>query len=1000
MPEPFEVLLLGPVVVREQRGDVLAVGGGRERALLARLALAAGRVVPVERLIDDVFGESPPASARNALQVYVSHLRRRLSADAVRSTGAGYALGALAAGVDVDRFGQLVDAGIRLRRTGAEKSAVDRLSDALGLWRGEPLADLGEYEFARSAAVGLGELRAGAVEELAEAQLACGRHDVVVGSLMPLLAEYPFREGLRAAVMSALYRSGDRAQALAVYRDGRRILQDELGLDPGPALRAVHAAILSDDPTLLAEAPHAARGLDAVSPPAPATPLLGRASVLAGLSSLVESRDVRLINVLGPGGAGKTRLALELAAHPPRRYGSATVWVSLVGLTDSLQVLPAVGAALRLRGPELGVVQVAAALEGADTLLVLDNAEHLLPELADVVAALLAACPDLTVVVTSRAALRLDGEHRFPLGPLPIPDPDGDLDEVLANPAVELFVQRARQAHPAFSLTPAAAPTIARICQRLDGLPLGIELAAARTSLLEPAAMLARLQSRLSLLTSGSRASAEQHRSLRATLDWSYHLLSHPAQRLFAELAVFRGGFTLDAAEAVTRAPSTGIGPGNDPGAPPVVDTLQELLDASLIIRDPDGHMHMLETTLEYATERLTDSGGDDRVRAAHCAYYRDQVMSRSDHIPPRPATASDVDWLIQELGNLRVATEWAAANDPDALVDLATRTAMHWNETGHWPNFQLLLEQATHYGAGIRGFDTEYRLAVVLMDRGRISDAIARLDRALAHLAGVDDSGRLAVGVALRAVLAHYAGDAGRAMELVEEALRAANTTDNLGARALAFLSAGSALGIEDVARSRRLMLQARADATRAGNTVLRCVVANNLADLALTAGDPDAAVYWCREALQDVSNRGTRAYILNNMGGALLLKEDLAQARLTLREVLRIALNTSDFVVAEALLFSAALAAASGDLPAAAILLGRHDAMLGALGRERADSSVRIYEQFLADLPDRLGASEYDKYRAQGEALTRQQLVDWLLHDHVPLSEHSAAIRSRGIG
>jgi predicted ATPase/DNA-binding SARP family transcriptional activator len=1002
MPELFEVLLLGPVAVRDQRGGALAVGGRRERALLARLALAGGRVVAVERLIDDLFGESPPATARNALQVYVSHLRKRLDADAVRSTDAGYALGPPAAGVDVDRFGQLVDAGIRLRRTGSEKSAVDRLGDALDLWRGDPLADLSEYEFARTAAVGLGELRASAVEELAEAQLACGRHDEVVSLLMPLLVEYPFRERLRAAVMSALYRSGDRAQALAVYRDGRLILQEELGLDPGPALQALHAAILSDDPTLVAEAPHAAHALDAVSPPAPATPLLGRAGALADLSSLVDRRNVRLISVLGPGGAGKTRLALELATHPPSRYASATVWVSLVSLTDISQVLPAIGAALRLRGSELGVAQVTAALEGADILLILDNAEHLLPDLAGVVAALLTASPDLTVVATSRAALRLDGEHRFPLGPLPIPDPDGGLEDLMTNPAVDLFSQRARQAHPAFGLTAAVAPTIARICQRLDGLPLALELAAARTSLLDPAAMLARLESRLGLLTSGPRARAEEHGSLRATLDWSYRLLSHPAQRLFAELAVFRGGFTLDAAEAITRVRPAGVASCDDPGALPAVDALQELLDASLIVREPDGRMHMLETTLEYAIERLTDSGDDNRVRAAHCAYYRDQVRNRSDRIPPRPATAAELDWLTEEQENLWVATHWAAAHDDDALVDLATRTAAHWNDIGYWPDFEPMLEQATRHAAGVRGFDTEYSRAFGLGELGRINDAIAHADRALAHIAQHDHPERLALGVALRALLAHLAGDTGRAMELSETALRTAETTSNLDVRALVFMARAAALASHDPARSHRWVLHALEEATRAGNEHLVWQAYTNLAEIALTTGNSEEALYWCREVLRRdlLSKPIIRAYIVDIMAGALLLKGDLPQARTALREALRLVVNTSHFVAVEALLFFAALAAASGDLRAAAILLGRHDVMLQTLGSVRVDSSVRIYDQFLADLPDRLGASVYAAYRAQGEALTWQQVIDWLLHDHVPLSENPAAIPSWGTG
>jgi DNA-binding SARP family transcriptional activator len=347
------VWLLGPV---EVTGSAVGAGSGlagRERALLARLALDAGRPVGVERLIDDLWEEDPPAGARNTLQVYVSHLRRALGAGLVESRAGGYGLVLDRSAVDAHRFADLAATGAGLVSAGRAAEAVAVLDEALGLWRGDPLADLAGYGFARLEAARLGELRAGVVEELAAVELARGRHDRVVAEFGSLVEEFPFRERLRAAVMTALYRQGRAADALEVYRTGQVVLREELGLDPGPGLRALQAAILADDPGLVAAAP-TARDVGAVPPPAPATVLLGRAGEVAAVAGLVADPGVRLVTVLGPGGTGKTRLVLEVAHYPPEVFAGAVVWVSLVGSDDPGLVLPAVGAALRLQAPDRG----------------------------------------------------------------------------------------------------------------------------------------------------------------------------------------------------------------------------------------------------------------------------------------------------------------------------------------------------------------------------------------------------------------------------------------------------------------------------------------------------------------------------------------------------------------------------------------------------------------------------------------------------------------------
>ncbi len=536
------VSLLGPVEWRgrpdEGGGDRLAP---RERALLARLAVDVGRVVGVARLIDDLWGEASPAGARNTLQVYVSHLRRRLGPELIASRGDGYSLALGPGSVDAHEFGGLVASGAQILTAGRHRDAVDVLDEALALWRGEPLADVIDYEFARVEATRLSELRATALEQLAEALLACHRDDRVVAELGPAAREFPYRERLRGAVMTALYRQGRSAEALEVYGEARALLRDELGLDPGPLLQALQAAILADDPTLLAGAPQTARVLGAVPPPVPATGLVGRGEDVAALAGMLADPGVRLVSVLGVGGSGKTRLVLEVVKTLGRGQAARVVWVPLVGLDDASQVLPAVGAALRLQAPEIAAGLVATAIEGGPALMVFDNAEHLLPDLSRVVAELLARCPELKLLVTSRAALHVGAEHRYPLEPLPVSSSADDPDALRRNPAVRLFVERAAQVQPGFTLGAANAAAVAGICARLDGLPLALELAAARVGVLEPSALLSRLESRLGLLTAG-QVEAGRHRSLRATLDWSHRLLGDEAAQLFAAMAVFRGG--------------------------------------------------------------------------------------------------------------------------------------------------------------------------------------------------------------------------------------------------------------------------------------------------------------------------------------------------------------------------------------------------------------------------------------------------------------------------
>src|SRR5919201_4740755 len=587
--------LLGPLLVRRD-GVPLPLGGPKLRTLLAILLLEANKVVSAEHLVDSLWGENAPETARNTLQVYVSQLRKLLSPGALETAPPGYRLVVDPDTVDLLRFERLAVRGRTARAAGDPATAAEELAEALALWRGPPLADLAWEQFAQSEILRLDELHLATLEDRIDADLALGRHAALVAELDQLIAENPFRERLRAQLMLALYRAGRQADALAVYQRTRRTLVDELGIEPGETLQQLERAILEHDPAL--DPPAARRPPQRV--PVPPTPLLGREHELAALADLLRRDDVRLVTLTGRGGIGKTRLSLELARRlaPEFRDGSAAAFLATIHDPAPVPrtILHAVGVQEAVQDPEEALLRV---LAGAELLLLVDNFEQVLPA-AGPVARLLESAPGLNVVATSRARLRIAGEHEFSVPPL------------ADDEAAELFVARAQAAKPDFAVSEQNAAAVAQLCARVDGLPLAIELAAARTKLLPPAAMLSRLGNRLELLTGGRRDAPQHQQTLRTTLDWSYDLLGEDEQRLFAQLGVFAGGCTLASAEAVCRVDES------------VLEGLAGLVDESLVRQD-DGdepRFSMLETVREYSLLRLAASGLEQEVRRRHLEHF------------------------------------------------------------------------------------------------------------------------------------------------------------------------------------------------------------------------------------------------------------------------------------------------------------------------------------------------------------------------------------------
>ncbi|MFK0228372.1 BTAD domain-containing putative transcriptional regulator [Streptomyces sp. NPDC090303] len=635
--------LLGPLAVSGAAGTAGIAGGPKIRALLTRLLLDAGGSVPVERLVDGLYGDEPPADAQGALQTQVSRLRRALPpGTAVEFSPAGYrlALADPAAAVDVLRFEALVREGARAGAAGDPGHAAGLLREALGLWRGPALADVRDAPFAAGQAARLDALRLDAVEAWAAAELAAdGDPALLVRELEPWAREQPLRERLRGLQMRALGAAGRQADALAVYEEVRAALAEELGADPSPELAAVHLRLL--------------RGGEAAPerpcPPlsAPLTDFVGRAGERERLAALVSA--ARLVTLVGPGGAGKTRLALEVGAGlrgevrfvdlgavagtpvppdaAPGPYGGAG---SAAGAGPSGEVAEAFAAALGVRG----AARLQAALEGRPVLLIVDNCEHVVAETAVLVRRLLAACPGLRVLTTSREALGITGESLLPLGAL---SPEA---------AEELFVRRAAAVRPGF----AGHARVAELCAGLDGLPLAVELAAARLRTLSVEELADGLGERFELLSRGDRTAPARHRTLRAVVEWSWSLLEPDERRLAARLSVFRGGAT---AEAVARVC------GADTGA------LASLVEKSLVEVREDGRYRMLETIRAYAAERLP---ADDPAPAAHRAHYR-ELAEAAD---PELRGPDQLEWLARldaEDANLRAALRHSAPEDGLRLV-------------------------------------------------------------------------------------------------------------------------------------------------------------------------------------------------------------------------------------------------------------------------------------------------------------------------------------------
>ncbi|MFF4468348.1 BTAD domain-containing putative transcriptional regulator [Streptomyces sp. NPDC001599] len=700
---PVRYRILGTTQVLRPDGTAVPLGGARLRALLTVLALRTGRAVPAGLLVEEVWGGDPPADATGALQALVGRLRRALGAESVASADGGYRLAAAPDDVDLHRFDRLAGEGTRALADGDPAKAAVVLDDALALWRGPVLADLPDRtaEAARWETRHFDVLRARHT-----AALDLGQAEQALPELTALCDGHPLDEPLQALRLRALRDTGRTAEALAAYEAVRRLLADRLGTDPGPELRALHGGLLAPaDPArpVAADAPPGRRKPGtpgsagaSESAEAPRTPAAGsrpRGNLRARLTSFVgrdgdvetlraDLATTRLVTLLGPGGAGKTRLSQE-AAEGAGDAAPDGVWLAELAPVDDPAdvpeaVLTAVGAretVLYRAGAE--EMRAATASEGQDTaverlvehcgrrrmLIVLDNCEHVVDAAARLTEELLARCPHLTVLATSREPLGVPGESLRPVEPLPEPA------------ALRLLADRGAAARPGFRVDAdeETAAACAEICRRLDGLPLAIELAAARLRMLTPRQIAERLDDRFRLLTSGSRTVLPRQQTLRAVVDWSWDLLDADERDVLGRLSVFAGGCDLAAAEAVC--------------GPAALDALGSLVDKSLVVAAPvtdrltgDGMRYrLLETVAEYAGERLDETGGRAAAARAHLTYYR-ELARTTDPLLRGPQQLAAIERLEREYENLRTALRHAVAErDEQEALCLALSLVWYW---------------------------------------------------------------------------------------------------------------------------------------------------------------------------------------------------------------------------------------------------------------------------------------------------------------------------------
>jgi predicted ATPase/DNA-binding SARP family transcriptional activator len=888
------VAILGPLEVSRDGGTV-PVAGGRVRALLARLALDVGRDVSRDALIDAIWESAPPADAGHALQALVSRLRRMLGPEAVLSGAAGYRLAVAPEDVDAVAFETAAQAGATALRDGDGAGAAAILRDALAIWRGPALGELaGTLRFARDAADRLEALRLAATADRIEADLLLGGGADLVSELDALTTAHPLHERLAAQRMRALAAAGRAAEALDAYERVRIRLDEELGAVPSADLRAAHVAVIDGT------AGDAVAANAVPAPPAerrrtnlrhPMTSFVGREDEVERLDALVDEH--RLVTLVGPGGAGKTRLAGEVAGRRSGRVADGVWMVELATISDPDDVGASVLGALGLReasllrqsaGSGVGagvpsdtdpVAHLLDVLAERETVLVLDNCEHLVDAAAVLADQLLAHCPRLRIIATSREPLGIAGERLEMVPPLGLPPPDADAQAALEHPAVRLFADRAADAAPGFAVDDQTVASVVEICRRLDGLPLAIELAAARLRSLPVTQIAARLDDRFRLLTGGSRAALPRQQTLRAVVDWSWDLLTEDERLVARRVAVFPAGVTPESAAAVCADDTL--------DADAVLDLLASLVDRSLLVLVDRGapRYRMLETIREYGIEQLASRDELSPTRTAHARYFAALADEADAHL----RGPEQLPWfrrLEAERDNLLAALRWLA-DDGDArrALRLAISLGWFWVLAGSTNDALAAIRLAHAVPGAADPLDRLIAENLLLFgDDAMSADVRTDVAALLDELDRIDLSPR-PVAVAAAPVLAWFSSEPARADRLFARA----RESDDPWVRATVPLAlAQTAENVGDVEGIRRHLDEALVAFRALGERWALTATLSSVASLRMLEDDLDgagAALEEARGLLQELGADNDNARLLLDIAGVRWRRGDLEGAR-----------------------------------------------------------------------------------------------------------------------
>jgi predicted ATPase/DNA-binding SARP family transcriptional activator len=954
-------------------GEQVRLGSGQQRRLLAVLVVHANEMVSRDRLVDVLWGEDSPASATHSLQTLLSRLRATLGEDRLETCPPGYRLRVASGEVDALRFEELVRVG--LGAVEEPEVALGVFDEALGLWRGSPYAEFASEEFAAAEVARLFELRARAIEERSAALLELGRPEEVIGELEAEITAEPFRERLRALLMLALARVGRPVESLRAYDAFRRFLADEIGVVPSPGLQTLNDDIVRQHPDVGWAGSPTNDSDRAGNLPRQVTSFVGREAEIASLSELVYRSS--LVTLTGMGGVGKTRLALQVAAEVIGKFPDGAWLCELAPVTDPPAVWETLAACLRVQ-PRPGRAldeSVLDYLAAKRLMLVLDNCEHLLDAAARMVDAIEHRCPKVSVLATSREGLAVAGERTVAVPSLGVPASDAHGDDLRQAEAVCLFWDRASAAKSDFLLTDRNVGAVAVLCRRLDGIPLAIELAAARVRSLSPEDLVSRLDQRFTLLTRGSRAALERHQTLRSTIDWSYDLLTPTERRALDRLSVFAGGCDLAAAAAVL--------PGGDLEALDVIDVLGQLVDKSLVVvDDTDGGVRyrLLETIRHYARERLDASRDPRALRRRHADHYVALAEAAGPHLRGR----DHLEWtdvVTRDVDNFRAALDWAVeTTSPEHALRLVAPLALQGRTC------ELAIDWAAT-AVAIPGGDGHPLLPVVAAwaawgstmsgDLARAEELVAVAERAQAALGT-----RLSSVARGRATLALFRNDFDETRRYAEEWVELARKSGDTYELANALTMLGAALQITEqtldatIATVDEAVHIARADGIDTALTFALPILASSL-----PLEESPRALALLDEAIELSARTGDRLGVSNAMG----IKAVIAARRGDWRTALRTGvasteqtLELGDHVRVSRFLYMAGVAlCALGSCEPAAVLFGKANA---TTERRGVDWILEMLAATDTALVEALGEQQVATLAARGATLDITDAVAYL--------------------